>query len=158
MMATEITTEMRRIIEENTIGLVATVTPDGFPAVSPKGTTVVLDATHVAFSDLRSPGTIRNILNRPQVELNFLDIFRRKACRLRGTAVYRKRGEAQFAELIPHFKTWDYLVQRMRGIVVVEVATAELILSPAYDAGGSEEALRQHWLAYYTGLHASAKG
>ena len=47
----------------------------------------------------------------------------------------------------------------MRGIVVVEVSKAELILSPAYDAGSSEEELRQHWLAYYSRLHASpAKG
>ena len=40
---------MVKLIEENTIGLVATVTPDGFPAVSPKATMIVLDGTHIAF-------------------------------------------------------------------------------------------------------------
>ena len=149
-----ITTEMRRLIEENTIGLVATVTSDGFPSVSPKGTTVYIDGTHVDFSDLRSPGTVRNIQHQPAVELNFLDIFRRQACRLRGIARYHKRGAAQFTELLPRFQTWEALAERMRGIVVVEVSKAELILSPAYDAGGTEVALRQQWLEYYTRLHA----
>ena len=56
-----ITARMRRLIEENTIGFVATVTPDGAPSVSPKGTMVVLDDAHVAFADIRSPQTVRNI-------------------------------------------------------------------------------------------------
>ena len=148
-----ITAEMRRLIEENTIGLVATVTPEGFPSVSPKGTTVYIDETHVAFSDLRSPGTVRNIQRQPAVELNFLDVFRRQACRLRGSASYHKRGATQFSELLPLFQTWAAFAGHMRGIVLVEVSKAELILSPAYDFGGSEEALRQQWLEYYTRLH-----
>ena len=52
-----LTKEMEKLIKENTIGLVATVTPDGYPAVSPKATTIVLDSTHLAFIDLRSPKT-----------------------------------------------------------------------------------------------------
>ena len=44
-----LTRTMVKLIEENTIGLVATVTPDGFPAVSPKATMIVLDVTHIAF-------------------------------------------------------------------------------------------------------------
>ena len=153
-----ITIEMRGLIEANTIGLVATVTPDGFPRVSPKGTTVYIDPTHVAFSDLRSPGTVRNIQHQPAVELNFLDVFRRKACRLRGTASYHKRGEASFAKQLPLFQKWDTFVERMRGIVVVEVAHAEMIVSPAYDAGASEDALVEQWLATYTRLYGRPDG
>ena len=57
-----LTDAMRQLIEENTVGLVATVTPDGAPAVSPKGTTVILDERTIAFGDIRSPQTVRNIL------------------------------------------------------------------------------------------------
>ena len=145
-----ITSDMQRLIENNTIGLVATVNADGTPSVSPKGTTVVLDTTHVAFSDLRSPGTVRNIQQRPAVELNFIDVFSRKAVRLRGMAQHHRRGEGRFAELLPRFAKWAGWEARMRGIVLVEVAKAELILSPAYDMGGVEADLQRQWLATYT--------
>ena len=45
-----LTPEMKTLIEENTLGLVATVTPDGKPAVSPKATTVVLSPNEIAVS------------------------------------------------------------------------------------------------------------
>ena len=148
-----ITARMRRLIEENTIGFVATVTPDGAPSVSPKGTTVVLDDAHVAFADIRSPQTVRNIRANPAVELNFIDVFRRQACRLKGCAAYHPHGEARFEELLPHFQKWETLVDRMRGFVVVDVVKAEIVLSPIYDLGGTEDELKAQWLARYNELH-----
>ena len=83
-----LTSEMRTLICENTIGLVATVTPEGKPAVSPKATSVVLSPSEIAFLDIRSPKTRQNIKANPNVELNYVDVFRRKACRLTGVATY----------------------------------------------------------------------
>ena len=147
-----ITARMRRIIEDNTIGLVATVTPDGYPSVSPKGTMVVLDDTHIAFGNIRSPQTVRNIGANPAVELNFIDVFSRQACRLQGKAAYHARGDARFEQLLPHFQKWEALAERMRGFVVVEILAASIILSPDYDAGGVEAELRRHWLEHFTNL------
>ena len=113
-----ITRTMRQLIEENTIALVATVTPDGAPAVSPKGTTVILDERTIAFGDIRSPQTVRNIRNNPAVELNFIDVFRRQACRLKGRGEYVERGSPRFEAFLPHFARYT-LVPRMRGFVVV---------------------------------------
>lgn len=145
-----ITEEMKRLIEENTLGLVATVTPEGRPAVSPKATTVVVDERTILFSDLRSPGTVRNIRSNPAVELNYIDIFRRKACRAGGTASYVAKAEPRFQELTAHFAKWGDLVARMRGAVIVNVTSAQMIKSPAYDAGASEDQLKEQWLKYYT--------
>ena len=110
-----LSTKMRALIEENTLGLVATVTPDGRPAVSPKATTVVVDERRLAFSNLRSPNTVRNIRANPAVELNFIDVFRRQACRVAGTARYVERGDPRFDELMPLFSAWSDLVERMQG-------------------------------------------
>jgi uncharacterized protein len=147
-----LTDVMKRIIRENTIGLVATVTPEGGPAVSPKATMVVIDDTHIAFSDIRSPKTARNVKANPAVELNFIDVFRRQACRVTGTATYHVKGEAGFKALNHHFAPWDYLADRVRGYFVVEVTKAQHILSPAYDAGADEETLKEEWLEKYTAL------
>ena len=147
-----LTDVMKRIIQENTIGLVATVTPDGAPAVSPKATMVILDDNHIAFSDIRSPQTARNVKANPAVELNFIDVFRRQACRVKGSAVYHTKGDAGFEALKHHFAPWDYLADSIRGYFVVEVTKAQHILSPAYDAGADEETMKMEWLERYNAL------
>lgn len=149
-----LTSEMQRIIEENTIGLVATVDPEGYPAVSPKGTMLVLDDRTIAFSDIRSPQTARNIRQRGAVEINFFDPFRRKAVRVRGKAAYHERGSEQFGALSSRFQAkWETLFPRMRGIVVVDIERAQIVLSPVYDDGAVEGDLRAQWLATYARLH-----
>ena len=154
-----ITEPIRRIIEENTIGLVATVAPDGSPAVLPKATMVIVDERTIAFSDLRSPQTVRNIRHNPAVELNFIDVFSRKAARVKGRATYFEKGSARYQELVPRFAHWGNLLPRMRGFVVVDVEKAQLVLSPAYDDGATEAELQEQWLKTFTarirgGTHA----
>jgi len=146
-----ITSEMRDLIERNTIGFVATVTPENAPAVSPKGTTVVADASTLLFSNIRSPGTIRNIAANPAIEINFLDVLARKACRVRGRATYFPRGEPRFAAYLPQFSRWESLVPMMHGIVRVDLSSAEIVHSPVYDLGTTEAELIAQWRAYYSG-------
>ena len=144
-----LTKEMEKLIKENTIGLVATVTPDGYPAVSPKATTIVLDSTHIAFIDLRSPKTKRNIKANPFVELNYIDVFRRQACRIKGKATYIERDDKKFDGMSKNFTAWSSLFEKAKGVFVVEILNAQKILSPAYDDGADEELLKSEWLAKY---------
>ena len=65
--------DMKRIIEEQLLGFVATSAPDGTPNVSPKATFFVVDDHTIAFGDIRSPGTIRNLRTNPRIEVNFVD-------------------------------------------------------------------------------------
>ena len=144
-----LTKEMEKLIKENTIGLVATVTHDGYPAVSPKATTIVLDSTHIAFIDLRSPKTKRNIKANPFVELNYIDVFRRQACRIKGKAAYIERDDKKFDGISKNFTAWGSLFEKAKGVFVVEILNAQKILSPAYDEGADEELLKAEWLAKY---------
>ena len=144
-----LTKEMEKLIKENTIGLVATVTPDGYPAVSPKATTIVLNSTHLAFIDLRSPKTKRNIKANPFVELNYIDVFRRQACRIKGKAAYIERDDKKFDGISKNFTAWSSLFEKAKGVFVVEILNAQKILSPAYDDGADEELLKSEWLAKY---------
>lgn len=144
-----LTREMTALIRENTLALVATVTPEGEPAVSPKATVVVLDPERLVFSDLRSPGTRRNLAANPACELCFVDVFRRKAVRVRGRGSYHARGAPEFDALLPHFTEWPDLQPRMCGVFEIAVTAAEMVVSPAYDMGADEAALAAGWLARY---------
>src|SRR6266566_4730025 len=77
--------DMKRIIEQQRLGFVATAAPDGTPNLSPKGTFVVLDDATIAFGEIRSPGTIRNLRENALIEVNFVDPFVRKGYRFTGT-------------------------------------------------------------------------
>jgi predicted pyridoxine 5'-phosphate oxidase superfamily flavin-nucleotide-binding protein len=68
-----LTAEMKRVVEVQRLGYVATVCPDGTPNLSPKGTTAVWDDDHLVFADIHSPGSIANIGENPIVEVNVVD-------------------------------------------------------------------------------------
>ena len=56
-----LTADMKRVVEQQQLGFVATVSPDGSPNLSPKGTTAVWDDDHLIFADICSPATIANL-------------------------------------------------------------------------------------------------
>ncbi len=149
-----LTQEITRLIETYTIGCVATVRADGAPAVSPKATFLVLDDRTIAFANIRSTGTVENLRRRPDVEVDFIDIFARKGCRIRGRARYVLRDDAE-ADLRTKFKDgWPDLYDLMRGFVLIDITEAESLSSPTYDVGAVAGQLTEYWLRHY----ASALG
>lgn len=150
----KLTEEMKRVVCEQKLGFVATVDADGTPNLSPKGTFLVLDDEHILFGEIRSPNTVRNLADRPTMEINFVDPFARKGFRVKGKAAFIARGTAEFDELITRFAQWGELSERMNGIVKLHVERALPLTSPAYDMGASEAELRESWQAYFAGLAA----
>lgn len=78
---------MRRVVDGQRLGYVATVCPDGTPNLSPKGTILVWDEDHLTFADIRSPGTVANLRHNPAVEINVVNPLTRK-----GTGSRAPRG------------------------------------------------------------------
>ena len=150
-----LTPDMRRIVEEQRLGFVATAAPDGTPNVSPKGIFIVLDAETIAFGEIRSPGTIRNLRANPRVEVNFVDPFVRKGYRFAGIAVVVERGDGNFDTLLDRFRST--LARRIRAIVTIRVTKALPLTSPAYDDGTAEPELRRAWTARFRKLQPNAR-
>ncbi|MEZ5812891.1 MAG: pyridoxamine 5'-phosphate oxidase family protein [Rhizobiaceae bacterium] len=130
----------RDLIAKFPLGFVATVTADGHPRVSPKGTFLVLDDETVAFGEIRSPGTIANLAHRPEVEINFIDPFLRKGVRVRGTAEILDAGtEAHDALICRWHEVWGDLADRINCLVRISVDFTRVITTPPYDDGVGEE-------------------
>ncbi|MEH3143958.1 MAG: pyridoxamine 5'-phosphate oxidase family protein [Methylobacterium frigidaeris] len=142
---------MRAFVERQRLGFVATVSGTGEPNLSPKGTFVVVDDRTLAFGEIRSPGTIANLRERPVLEVNVVDPLSRKGFRARGLASIHERGSDGFAAHRPRFDRWGTLADRIRAIVLVEVRTAALLSSPAYDDGATEAGLREQWAGILLG-------
>jgi uncharacterized protein len=151
-----LTSEMKRVVSFQRLGFVATVCADGTPNLSPKGTLRVLDDDHLMFADIRSPGTIANLRINPSVEINVVDPLVRKGYRFKGRGQVVESG-AQFERLLESFAVPgpSDAPRRIRAIVVVQVEEARPLISPGYDQGTDEAAMRDRWTQYYFGGDAS---
>ena len=148
-----ISVDMQRVVEEQRLGFVATVCPDGTPNVSPKGTTAVWDADHLVFANIRSPGTLANLRQNANVEVNVVDPFLRKGYRFKGVASVLDSG-ALYDRVIAFYKERGSLVSVIREVVMVQVQSAQPIDSPAYDLGLTEDEVRGRWERYFQSLRA----
>ena len=85
--------EVKKAVAECTPALVATANKAGRPNVSAKGSLRVLDDEHLVFVDTRSPRTIANLKENPQVSVICLNPTERKGCRIWGRAEIVTSGD-----------------------------------------------------------------
>lgn len=140
-----LTDEMKRVVTEVRLCYAATVTPEGKPNVSPKGSITVLSDDELGFADLASPGTVKNLHHNPFIELNVVDPFTRRGYRFKG------RGETvsdpiAYA-LIAKTLGPNYVFTK---VVKIHVDEAFLVFSPVYALTKITEAeVKEFWLERY---------
>ena len=138
-----LTEQMKWIVRSFNAASVASVNDDGTPAVSVKATFVIVDDATLAFGDIRSPKTVHNLGQRPDVELNFIDVLHRRALRASGKAGIVNRDTDDWRALEPLFtEYWGPYLDMMSHFVVIHLSQAALITSPAYDIGIGEAELK----------------
>ena len=146
-----LTREMKQVLNEQRLGFVATVCPDGTPNLSPKGTTTAWDDDHLVFLDIHSPRTTANLRRNPSVEVNVVDPFVRKGYRFKGIAEVLTAG-AQYDAIVAFYRRRGTRAI-IQAVVLIRITVAAPLVSPAYDDGTSEAAIRSHWEQHYAELH-----
>jgi len=148
---------MKRVVNEQRLGFVATVCPDGTPNLSPKGTTAVWDDDHIVFADIRSPATVANLRRNPSTEINVVDPMVRKGYRFKGLASVLTEGTL-FERILDFYRAERNLDEgriEIRSFVLVKIDEALPLISPAYDYGQSEEQVRERMQRYFDSLPRS---
>jgi predicted pyridoxine 5'-phosphate oxidase superfamily flavin-nucleotide-binding protein len=145
-----LTAEMKEMVERLGSITSPTVTPDGKPNLSPKGSLKVWDDETVVFADIASPGTMRNLRCNPFIEINLVDPLVRRDLRFKGRAdVYESGSEFDLvAEALWSREGRQYPVN---AVVKVTIEQAIPILSPVYmfDDKVSQEEVKAIWLKRY---------
>lgn len=144
-----LTEPMMALVRLQRLGYVATVSPDGSPNVSPKGSLTIWDDSHLVFADVDSPHTVRNLKANPRTEVNVVDPFYRKGYRFQGKAAVFHAGALYF-QALDRFKAEGSDIRRVRAIVLIEVTHAAPLVSPVYAAGFREDEVRRLWEEYYS--------
>ena len=139
--------KLKKLVNFQKLGYVATVSSDGTPNLSPKGTIAILDDSRLVFANIRSPKTIENLTNNPSIEINVIDPFSRMGYRFKGLANILSNGE-DFENILDYFKQKG-IKSTISHIVVIDVTSFSEITSPSYDLGLKKDDLIKKWKQYY---------
>ena len=142
-----ITEEIKNFVNFQKLGYVATISADNTPNLSPKGTIMVLDESHLAFADIHSPQTVENLKHNTSIEINVVDPFSRRGYRFKGIAEIISTGD-KFDKIISHYKETG-VKSSIKTIIAVKIEKLSEVLSPLYDLGYTEEELKAKWKKHY---------
>ena len=145
-----ISQKIKDFLNLHKLGYVATVSSDGKPNISPKGTIIAWTSSVLAFVDIRSPDTMNNLQNNPNVEINVVDPILRKGYLFQGTA--RILTNDELFEEISTFYVTTGMKSSINSIVLVDVSNVSEVTSPLYDIGISEQEIKSKWKKYFESL------
>jgi len=145
-----ITEEIKDFLKVQKLGYVATVTPDGKPNISPKGTIIGWTDKILAFADIRSPDTMTNLKENPDVEINVIDPLLRKGYLFEGKSRILQEGTV-YQEILNHYRQ-NGIKSPINEIVLVDVTSVSDVISPLYDLGITEEEIKSKWQKYFANL------
>lgn len=142
--------DMQRVVNEQRLGYLASVCPDGTPNLSPKGTTAVWDDEHLVFAHLHSTQSVANIESgNSVVEVNVVDPILRRGYRFKGPARVHWDGSVYESGLRFYQERSGLEPHRIKAIVLIRVDHAAPVVSPAYDDGTPEREIEERSLKLY---------
>ncbi|MFO0837714.1 MAG: pyridoxamine 5'-phosphate oxidase family protein [Phycisphaerae bacterium] len=139
-----ITSDMRAVIAAQRLCFAATVTPDGRPNLSPKGTIRVWDDEHLFFCDIASPATRANLAGNPWMELNVVDPISRRGYRFFGRATIHIGDEVHRAAS-SRIAEEEGAAYPVVAVVLLHVESAASLVSPGYAHVPDEWTMREAW-------------
>jgi predicted pyridoxine 5'-phosphate oxidase superfamily flavin-nucleotide-binding protein len=149
-MLTVITSEIKTFLKIQKLGYVATVSSDGKPNISPKGTIIAWSDNLLAFANIRSPDTVMNLQHNPFVEINVIDPLSRKGYLFTGTAKIIKNTPL-YVEILNHYRT-NGIKSPINSIVIVDISSVSEVTSPLYDLGQTEEEIKLKWKLFFNNM------
>ena len=147
---TIISPQIKTFLGIQKLGYVATVSSDGKPNISPKGTIIAWSDNILAFANIRSPDSLMNLQTNPFVEINVIDPFSRKGYLFTGTAKIIKNTPL-YVEILNHYRT-NGIKSPINSIVIVDVSSVSEVTSPLYDLGQTEEEIKLKWKLFFNNV------
>ena len=149
-MMNKISESVKIFLNNQKLGYVATVSENGAPNLSPKGTIIAWDENTLAFADIRSPNTMKNLETNPNLEINVVDPLLRKGFRFKGQGTIIKNGQL-YEAILNHYRG-NGIKSPIGAIVLVKLSDILEVTSPLYDLGVSETEMKDKWKKYFLDL------
>ena len=151
-----ITPEIAGAIDQSVLCWLATVSEDGFPNVSPKEAFLHDGQGRILIAHIASPQSARNLEHDSRVCVSFVDVFRQKGYKVRGTATIVRPGDSGHEARLEQVQATIGDRFPIHAIIVVEPLEVEAIIAPSYqlfpDTGPRDrirESLETYRVAHY---------
>ena len=138
---------IKNFVNFQKLGYVATISKDGTPNLSPKGTIAVIDESTLVFADIRSPQTMQNLKENSSIEINVVDPFQRSGYRFKGDGKIIIEG-SEFDKILDYYANAG-VKSKINSVVIVDVKSMSEVTSPSYDLGATKDELISKWKKYY---------
>jgi predicted pyridoxine 5'-phosphate oxidase superfamily flavin-nucleotide-binding protein len=145
-----ITPEIKNFLNQQKLGYVATVSSDGKPNISPKGTIIGWTERMMAFAHIRSPDTINNLYDNSDVEINVIDPLLRRGYLFQGTAKIIEDGDL-YRKILDHYRN-NGIKSPIHSVVLVDVSSVSEVTSPLYDLDMTQQEIKSKWKKHFTSL------
>lgn len=136
--------DMRAIIDGQHLCFAATVSQDGRPNLSPKGTIRVWDENNIFFCDISSPNTRSNLEKNPWIEVNVVDPLSRRGYRFFGKATLHRNDDI-YTQATKRIFSEEKASYPVNAVVLIKVERALPVISPGYVHIKSEQEMRKMW-------------
>ena len=127
----KLTPEIHTAIDKSVLCWLATVSSDGTPNVSPKEMFTTF-GDQIIVANIASPQTIRNIQERSQVCISFVDILVQKGYQLKGSAQIIAKDDAGFSAMEKVLLKMTGELFPFRSITCITIESAKPIIAPRY--------------------------
>ena len=123
---------IRDSAEASVLCWLATANADGAPSVSPKEIFALRGENSVVIADIASAGSVQNISANPACCVSFIDVFRQKGFKLKGSAHIVASSAPNFTEIGKDVLAKAGNAFPVRGLIIVSVHRIERIWAPSY--------------------------
>jgi hypothetical protein len=127
-----LTQEVLNSINESVLCWLATANENGEPNVSPKEMFIANGTNHILIANIASPESVRNIYSNSSVCLSFIDVFKQKGYKVKGSAkvIEKHNDEFQSKELV--LRTLGGEKFNINSIIEILVCNVSPIVTPSY--------------------------
>ena len=123
-----ISSEIKNFLNSQKLGYVATVSSDGKPNISPKGTIISWASDLLVFANIRSPDTMSNLITNSSMEINVINPLSRKGYLFIGTGKIIK-DTPLFDEIVTYYRN-SGIQSPINSVVLVTVSSVSEVTSP----------------------------
>lgn len=124
--------EVKNAIQESVLCWLATATHDGLPNVSPKEMFVPYGDDCLLIANIASPNSVANIAQNSSVCVSFVEVFKQKGFKLRGSATLIDPHDPDFEPLLVELHQLGGENFPVRSIIKVIVEDVQPIIAPSY--------------------------
>lgn len=119
-------------VQRSVLAWLATIDDNGFPNVSPKEVFCTSGDHLLLIANIASPGSMGNILARPEVCISFVDVFSQKGFKVKGIATVARVEDLSFAAYSPPLFDLAGPLFPFFSIFVIDVQSVDQIIAPSY--------------------------